>query len=249
MLQWKTGDTTISQLIEMTAARVVYVLALALLLTVFFSSTSRAEVYEIPLFLRADDISLQSFVRIQGAYPQLMSNQRIQILGYDDAGQVYGPIWLEVDNYAPVTFNSDDLERGNISKGLWLGLGDGSGDWRLLLTADDQHLDVRAYVRNVNGAVTPIHHIATPYDTVPGHSLIPEHFVSMLNPAWNTFQTSFVRVSNRENRYVRVQLRLSGGIGGYAWCDLPPYSALIRTSAELVLERFSDTAWWYRFVG
>ena len=56
MLQWKIGDT------------LVYVLASALLLAGFFPSRSRAEVYEIPLFLRADDISLQSFVRIQGAY-------------------------------------------------------------------------------------------------------------------------------------------------------------------------------------
>ena len=86
MLQWKIGDT------------LVYVLASALLLAGFFPSRSRAEVYEIPLFLRAEDISLQSFVRIQGAYPKSIGDQRIQIMGYDDAGEVYGPIWLEVDN-------------------------------------------------------------------------------------------------------------------------------------------------------
>ena len=119
LLQWKIGDT------------LVYVLASALLLAGFFPSRSRAEVYEIPLFLRADDISLQSFVRIQGAYSKNLSNQRIQILGYDDAGEVYGPSWLEVANFAPVTFNSDDLEHGNVSKRLSPGLGDGSGDWRL----------------------------------------------------------------------------------------------------------------------
>ena len=227
---------------------VVCVLALALLLAGFFPSTSRADVYEIPLFLGADDISLQSFVRIQGAYPESLRYQRMQIMGYDDAGEVYGPIWLEVDHPDhPVTFNSNDLEHGNISKGLSRGLGDGSGDWRLELTADDQHLDVRAYVRNVmqgGAVVAPIHQLAASYDVKPGRPY-PVHFVPMLNPARNTAQISAVRIFNRKNHYVRVEM---GAHWGPAWCDIPPYSALVKTSAELT-DLFGDAINHGLFVG
>ena len=76
-----------------------------------------------------------------------------------------------------------------------------------------------------------IHQLATPYDIVPGRPW-PVHFVSMLNPARNTAQTSFVRIFNRKNHYVRVEMSVPGW-GAYAWCDIPPYSALVKTSAEL----------------
>ena len=141
-----------------------------------------------------------------------------------------------------VTFNSNDLEHGNVFKGLSPGLGDGSGDWRLELIADDQHLDVRAYVRNVmqGGGLTHIHQLATPYDIVPGRQR-PLHSVSMLNPAWNTTAISFVRIFNRKNHYVRVQMDVP--LAGSAWCDIPPYSALVKTSAELI--DLAGEAWIY----
>ena len=78
--------------------------------------------------------------------------------------------------------------------------------------------------------MAPIHQLATPYDIVPGRPW-PLHFVSMLNPATNTAQTSFVRIFNRKNHYVRVQM--GAPLAGSAWCDIPPYSALAKTSAEL----------------
>lgn len=203
------------------------------LVALIFVSGARAAVYEIPLFIGADNTILQSFVRIQGAYPLFMGEQSIQITGYDDTGAKYGPIWLNARGPS-LTFNSDDLERGNQDKGLPGGLGDGVGDWRLLLVADDEHLDVRSYTRNLlrDGALTPMHDLVASFETVRGRPW-PTHVVPMLNPPGNTLQQSIVRIFNREGRHVRVELQVTD-VGAYAWCDLPPNATLVRNSRELV---------------
>ena len=162
-----------------------------------------------------------------------MSNERLQIVGYDDEGSMYGPIYLEADGDR-AGLSSQDIEYGNRSKGLDSGLGDGSGSWRLVITADDEHLDVRAYVRSLSsgGPISPLHQLVTSYDVGLGRTL-PVHVVPMINPASNTWQKSIVRIFNRKDHYVRVELN-ARRYGAYGWCDLPPYSALAMTAAELV---------------
>ena len=108
-----------------------------------------------------------------------------------------------------------------------------TGDLNLPRTINTS--DVRAYVRNVmqgGGVVAPIHQIATPYDIVPGRQR-PLHSVSMLNPAWNTTADQALYAYSTGRTIMFAYRWTVRGLGAYAWCDIPPYSALIRTSAEL----------------
>lgn len=188
----------------------------------------------MPLFLSVDnDSNGQGLLRIQGAYPKTIAQQRIQIVAYDDSGELHGPVWLKVDNFESVTLTSTDLERGNAEKGLPEGIGDGAGNWRLMVTADDDFLDVRGYVRNLwgFGTIAPLHELAVRQDIYPGHPF-PVHFVPMIQPRTNPFQTSLVRIFNRKNHFVRVEMS-APGIGAYGWCDIAPQAALVLDSNEL----------------
>lgn len=195
------------------------------------AGSSQADVYEVPLFLRAergDDATQKSVLRLQGAYPKEMARQRIQIVGYDDTGAVHGPVWLTMENFGDLTLTSSDLEQGNAAKGLPFGLGMGEGDWRLILTADDAHLDVRAYAHDItSGRLVPLHSLEAAHDVAPGRPW-PVHIVSLLTRE----QNSLVRIFNRKDHPVRVELQARTA-GAYAWCDLPPYATLVKTAAEV----------------
>ena len=206
----------------------------ALLFVLVHPYSASANVYEIPLFLSVDNNGNgQGLLRIQGAYPKFTPQQRIQIEGYDDTGALHGPVWLKVDNFEAVSLTSTDLEQGNADKGLPEGIGDGSGNWRLIITADDDFLDVRAYARNLwgFGTTAPLYELATSQDILPGHP-IPVHFVSMIHPRSNPFQTSLVRIFNRKNHFVRVEFSTPAW-GAYGWCDIAPQAALQLDSHEL----------------
>ena len=198
-------------------------------------SVAAANVYEVPLLLSVDNGSHgQGILRIQGAYPVPGTRQRIQIEAYDDTGALYGPVWLKLDNYAVVTLTSADLERGNAEKGLPEGTGDGTGNWRLVISADDDFLDVRAYVKNHwgFGTIAPVHQLADRRDIDSYYLRFPVHVVPMIQPRSNPFQTSLVRIFNREKHFVRVELS-TPGIGAYGWCDIAPQAALELDSNEL----------------
>ena len=207
------------------------VLSIVLLLA---SSGAGANVYEVPMLPGADnEDNNQGILRIQGAYPIDTTRQRIQIVAYDDTGALYGPVWLRLDNYQAVTLTSTDLEQGNAEKGLSEGIGDGSGHWRLVVTADDDFLDVRAYVRNLwgFGTIAPLYDLATTQNIYPGHPF-PVHFVPMIQPRNNPFQTSLVRIYNRKNHFVRVVLN-TPIFGAYGWCDIAPQAAVELDSTQL----------------
>ena len=60
----------------------------------------------------------------------------IDITGFDNERERYGPVTLEIDARATVVLSSRELERGAPEKGLYDGLGDGSGGWQLELETD-----------------------------------------------------------------------------------------------------------------
>ena len=221
----------------------------AVLLVGLVAGTSHAGVYEIPLFLRADDPTQESLLRIQGAYPKWLGFQRLQIVGYDDTGAVHGPIWLTIENFGDVTLTSTDLEHGNAAKGLPSGLGTGTGDWRLVLTADDDYLDVRSYARAVteSGQMVPMHQLETAHDILPLAPWMtegipqPTHVVSLLMPADLTGSTTLVRIFNRKSHPVRIRLR-TDTIPWHATCDLPPYTTLVET-AEALRDLMAEESW------
>ena len=60
----------------------------------------------------------------------------VEIVGFDDQGEQYGPIELELEARASVVLLTREIENGAPDKGLLDGLGDGSGQWQLDLTTD-----------------------------------------------------------------------------------------------------------------
>ena len=59
----------------------------------------------------------------------------VRIDAFDDEGAPYGPVTVDIGAGESVHFDSDDLERGNPTKGLEGATGTGEGDWRLEVTS------------------------------------------------------------------------------------------------------------------
>ena len=60
----------------------------------------------------------------------------VEIVGFDDQGEEYGPVELEIEANASVVLLTRELENGAPDKGLLDGLGNGSGQWQLQLNTD-----------------------------------------------------------------------------------------------------------------
>ena len=156
----------------------------ALCLAGMAAGANAQNTYTLPLVMAADSAGLTGFVRIVNRTERSGS---VQIHAIDDTGARFGPVSLSVGAAAVAGFNSGDLERGNASRGLSSGVGDGSGHWRLELTTA---LDIQplAYIRTVDGFVTAMHDIAP----VSGM----EHAVLFFNPGSNARQVSRLRLAN-----------------------------------------------------
>ena len=55
----------------------------------------------------------------------------VEILGFDNQGQEYGRVELELEAHASAILLTRELENGSPDKGLLDGLGNGSGQWQL----------------------------------------------------------------------------------------------------------------------
>ena len=82
-------------------------------------------------------------------------------------------------------FNSEDLETGNLDKGLSGGVGAGVGDWRLRVSSR-LSLEVLVYIRTEDGFLTSMHDVVP--ETAAGHR------VAIFNPGRNINQVSRLRV-------------------------------------------------------
>ena len=113
----------------------------------------------------------------------------VEIVGIDDAGMRYGPVELSIGARETKHLNSADIENGSDAKGLPDGLGDGEGDWRLLLYGGGLDIEPLAYIRTLHdGFLTSMH------DVVPDASL--RHRVPIFNPGSNVNQASSLRLIN-----------------------------------------------------
>ena len=127
--------------------------------------------HTVPLFPAAGDPDgRQGFVRVVNREDRAGT---VTIAAIDDAGQHHDSVTLTLSAGATAPFNSNDLEQGNPDKGLTDGVGAGTGDWRLALSADVP-IDVYAYIRHTDGFVTSMHDAAPALDT--------HHRVGFLNP-------------------------------------------------------------------
>ena len=125
----------------------------------------------------------------------------IEIHAIDDTGQRFGPVTLEIGDQQVRHFNSNDLERGNASKGLLGGVGSGTGMWRLELKT---LLDITplAYIRTADGFVTSMHQVAEAY---PDNDL--KYRLRFFNPGSNTNIRSLLRVVNLNAARVSVTVK------------------------------------------
>ena len=142
--------------------------------------------YSLPYVLAAGG-SQEGFVGVEN---NSGSSGTVRITAVDDTGSSFGPATLSLDGRETVYFRSIELERGNISKGLSGGVGDGRGHWRLFL---ETALDITplAYIRTSDGFVTAMHDVAP--ETEAGSR---RYRVVFINPAANTRQVSRLRLVN-----------------------------------------------------
>ena len=146
----------------------------------------------IPLFVPNDAPSTGAAGQQQG-FLRIINHSNwagtVQIYGFDDMGNMMGPATLSLDANQTQHVNSDDVENGNEDKGLSGGIGDGSGNWRLVLSSDEIDIEPLAYVRTKgDGLLISVH------DIVSGEGMM--HRVPIFNPGNNTNQRSSLRVIN-----------------------------------------------------
>ena len=178
---------------------VVCALFLALLAALPLASSAQ-NTYTLPLVLPAGGAGLEGFIRIVNDTIDddgVQQGGTVQIHGFDDTGRRFGPVALSIGARAIIGLNSRDLEQGNAAKGLQGGLGDGRGNWRLLLSTD-LNIHPLAYIRTADGFLTAMHDVAP---TV-GHV----HTVGFFNPASNTRQVSRLRLINEGTTAAEVSI-------------------------------------------
>ncbi len=153
--------------------------------------------HTIPLFMSATDPDRrQGFVRVIN---HSEVGGTVRIYGFDDAGTRYGPAELAIGASQTAHFNSNDFENGNADKGLPQGVGQGEGDWRLLLFGGELDIEPLAYIRTLkDGFLTSMHDVVA--EAAIGHR------VPIFNPAKNTNQKSWLRLINPGDDEVNVTI-------------------------------------------
>ncbi len=176
---------------------------------------------------RASNTQQQGFVRLinLGAQPGA-----VQVWGIDAAGRrSTGTLNLSLAANESRQFNSQDLESGNVGKGLFAGIGSGTGDWTLVVSTP---LDILAQslVRTPDGFLTSVHDQAG----AQGSAV----FVPFFNPADNPNQVSWLRLVN--TRASAVSVSIAGrddagmpGPGGQVTLNLAANAAIELSAADL----------------
>ena len=185
--------------------------------------------HSIPLVMSADNAAQQGFLRIINR-----SRRRgtVRIDAFDDNGRPFGPAYLSLEARETRHLNSMDLERGNPSKGLSNGVGDGSGNWRLDL-ATDLDIRTRAYVRTSDGFLTSIHEVAAEEDEGSMRYRVPT-----FNPGKNENQESRLRLINVGDGPARATISGLDDLGepapgGSVRLTLPAKAAKMLSAREL----------------
>ena len=191
-----------------------------------FKAGAGAATHTLPLVLPASSQALQGFVRILNQSDRAGT---VSIHAIDDSGRRFGPVSLAIGARSARHFNSTDLERGNVGKGLSGGVGDGSGSWRLVL---DTSLDIDplAYIRTADGFVTSMHDVVAADDA--GRYIVP-----FFNPGKNRSQVSMLRIINPSSDAAQVEIDGTDDRGNSpvstVRISIPPGSARTLTVQDL----------------
>ena len=186
--------------------------------------------HSIPLFLPEDNMDLQGFIRIVNHSDQ---EGMVKIYGVDDAGMRAGPATLSLEPMQTVHLNSSHLEAGTADRALEGSLGDGSGNWRLLLYSD---LDIEplAYMRKRSdpgmGFLNSLH------DQAREASM--NWRVPIFNPGSNTNQASRLRLINPGDASANISItgrddNGAAGPGGQVSLSLEASMAMEISAQEL----------------
>ena len=96
-------------------------------------AASAQNTHTLPLVRPAGFPGQESLVRIIN---RSGSSGTVRITAIDDTGERFGPVTLTLGARQALNITSGDWERGNAAKVLPVGVGNGSGSWRLeLVTA------------------------------------------------------------------------------------------------------------------
>ena len=194
----------------------------------------RGREHSVPLFMaHGNPDQRQGFIRIINHSDE---PGRVEIEGVDDQGMRHGPIDLSIGAGETKHLNSADIENGNVGKGLSDGLGDGEGDWRLLLYGGGLDIEPLAYIRTLHdGFLTSMH------DLVPDASL--RHRVPIFNPGSNVNQESSLRLINPGDAEATVTItgrddaaedaQDAGGTAGEFGLSIPARGARTVRASEL----------------
>lgn len=176
------------------AARLPVRFATLLLMTCAAVPGYGETVFEVPLMRAAAYPNQQGFIRITS----LGKAGEVEIHAWDDNG-TYAPVTpvLSLAAETTVAFNSDDLENGNESKGLWPGIGTGTGDWRLQLRGEVD-FKAGAYMRTEDRFLTAMGSTLLAYrpEVLGLESAGCTFEANIFNPASNREQRSWLRLIN-----------------------------------------------------
>ena len=200
MEEFGRRQTGVSRTAKKLRACPLVLLAAALVVSPAAQNQTRTGTHALPFFPSGSDTVRQGFARVINHSTRA---GRVTIEAFDDAGQRYGPLTLEVKAGETVHFNSGDLEDGNATKGLDAGTGGGQGDWRLSLTSE-LDIEVLGYMRTADGFLTAMHDVVPRMDD-------GRHWVPIFNPGSNADQVSLLRLSNPGDAAVEVSIE---GIDG-----------------------------------
>lgn len=99
--------------------------------------------YRVPLFVAADDVMLQGVLRLSNLGAE---SAKISVSGTDDKGKAStGEVSLTLEGEATRVLTAQEIEHGG--SGLTGSLGNGTGQWRLVVSADRQ-IHVMSLVRS-----------------------------------------------------------------------------------------------------
>ena len=185
------GDGAVKWRLEVVSDQPIRVQSLLLSPTGHLTNLSTAPsnmadgAHQVLVFPSDSDASgRQGFVRVIN---RSAGTAEIAVRARDDTERDHGALTLTVPGGQVAQFNSEDLEKGNASKGLSGGTGPGMGDWRLELSGGPD-IDVLAYIRTADGFLTAMHDVAPAFRG--------RHRVATFNPGININQVSRLRIVN-----------------------------------------------------
>ena len=164
-------------------------------------------IHTVGLFPSASRTDLEGVLRIVNRTNQFGS---VSIEAIDDTGTSYGPVTLWIGALESLVINSGKLEEGSAAKGLSVGTGAGSGDWRLRLSTS-LDIAVLSYVHPLgvqDGLLSAMH------DLVPRRAW--GHQVTLLDAAETPGQTGTLRLINPSATEAGITIRGVDGTGAMA---------------------------------